>query len=127
MVEGAQEAGQGLGPLDHPEADRFAGDLDLLGDHGAPGHLQDPVDRAPADGEQDPVTGELRLEAVGGVVGDDLAVVDDHDPLGHRVGLVQIVGGEHDGHAVLPPEAEDVVPQVGPALRVEAGGGLIEE
>ena len=42
------------------------------------------------------VAGQLGLQRLGGVVGDDLAVVDDDHPLGHRVGLVEVVRGEHD-------------------------------
>ena len=78
-------------------------------------------------GDHDPVAREVGLEPVGRVVGDDPTVVDDHDPLGHRVGLVHVVRGQHDGHRVLGPHAQDVVPEVGAVLRVEAGGGLVEE
>jgi hypothetical protein len=54
-------------------------------------------------------------------------VVDDDHPLGHRVGLVHVVRGEHDRHRVLCPHAQHVAPEVGAVLRVEAGGGLVEE
>ena len=44
-----------------------------------------------------------------------------------RVGLVEVVRGEEDRRAVPRAQALDVLPQVGPRLRVEAGGRLVEE
>ena len=67
-----------------------------------------------------------RLSAVGRALGDDLAVVHDRDPVAERVGLFEVVGGDEDGHA-LGAQPADLVPHVGPALRVEAGGRLVEE
>ena len=86
-----------------------------------------PASVAVVEAEGDQVAGELGLERRGGVVGDDAAVVDHHDPLGERVGLVEVVRGEHDRRAVLGAQAQDVLLQVGPALRVEAGRRLVEE
>ena len=40
-----------------------------------------------------------RLEPGRGVVGDDPAVVDHDHPTGEGVGLLEVVGGEHDGGA----------------------------
>ena len=57
---------------------------------------------------------------------DDLAVVDDHDPVAERVGLVQVVRGQEDRRALVP-QAADVVPEAGPVLRVEPGGRLVQE
>ena len=60
-------------------------------------------------------------------LGDDVAVVDDPDPVGERVGLLQVLGGEEDGDAVVGGEARDLVPERGAALDVEAGRRLVEE
>ncbi len=56
-----------------------------------------------------------------------LAVVDDPDPAGERVGLLQVLGGEEDGDALLGGEPRDLVPERGAALDVEPGRGLVEE
>ena len=58
-----------------------------LGVRGAQGDLQP----GPAGG---------RLELGGGALGDHPAVVDDHDPVGQLVGLVEVLGGEQQGHPV---------------------------
>ena len=79
------------------------------------------------DLEVDQVAGDLRLEVVGGVAGDDPALVDDQDPVGQRVGLVEVVGGQEHRRAAARPQALDVLPEVGPRLRVQAGGRLVEE
>ena len=70
---------------------------------------------------------DLGLQLGRRALGDDLAVVDDPDPVGERVGLLQVLGGEEDGHPVLGGEPRDLVPERGAALDVEAGGGLVEE
>ena len=67
------------------------------------------------------------LSRCGRVVGDDPAVVDHDHPLGHGVGLVEVVRGEHDRGAVLGAQPHDVLREVGPVLRIEAGGRLVEE
>jgi hypothetical protein len=54
-------------------------------------------------------------------------VVHHNDPFGHRVGLVHVVRGQYDRHRVRGPHAQDMVPEVRAVLRVEAGGGLVEE
>ena len=70
---------------------------------------------------------DLGLQRRRRALGDDLAVVDDPDPVGERVGLLQVLGGEEDGDAVLGGEPRDLVPERGAALDVEAGGRLVEE
>ena len=40
--------------------------------------------------------------------------------------LVHVVGGDEDGQAVLG-EAVDLVPELAPRFRVDAGGRLVEE
>ena len=72
------------------------------------------------------VAGDLPLELGRRALGDDLAVVHDGDPVAERVGLVQVVRGDEDGHA-LAAQPADLVPHVRAALRVEAGGRLVEE
>ncbi len=61
------------------------------------------------------------------IVGDDAPMVDDHYPLGLRIGLLEVVGGQHDGGLLLAPDPGDVLPQVGSVLRVHPGGGLVQE
>ena len=75
------------------------------------------------DSEGDAVTAEDRLEAFRGVVGDDPALVDHDDPLGHGVGLVEVVRGQDDGAAPLGPDLADVVPEIGPVLRIQPVDG----
>ena len=70
---------------------------------------------------------DLGLERVGRALGDDPAGVDDPDPVGERVGLLEVLGGEEDGHAVVVGEPRDLVPERGAALHVEAGRRLVEE
>jgi hypothetical protein len=70
---------------------------------------------------------DLGLERVRGALGDELADVDDPDPIGERVGLLEVLGRQEHGHAVVVGEARDLVPERGPALDVEPGGRLVEE
>ena len=59
-------------------------------------------------------------------LGDDPAVVHDHQPVAERIRFFEVVGREEDGGAPFPQVA-DVVPQVGPVLRVEPGARFVEE
>ena len=91
-------------------------------------HLAHPLDlRLVARGRLDRRPADLRLERVGRALGDDLAGVDDPDPVGERVGLLEVLRGQEDGHALVAGEPRDLVPERGAALHVEAGGGLVEE
>jgi hypothetical protein len=74
----------------------------------------------------DDVTGDGALQRGRRPGGDDLAVVHDGDAVAQRIRLVQVVRGDEDGHAVTA-EPADLVPHVGAALRVQAGGRLVEE
>ena len=56
----------------------------------------------------------------------DLALVDDADPVGHLLRLVDVVGGEDDGDAGFAQRA-DHPPHVLAQLHVDAGGRLVEE
>ena len=57
---------------------------------------------------------------------EDPAVVHDREPVAELVGLLHVVRGEQDRLALVVQLAEDL-PQGDAALRVEAGGGLVEE
>ena len=128
-VEVAQQAGNGPSRALHPAADPAAVDLDVavaVAERAEPlGGLTDPVEVG--DLEVDEVAGHLGLEVVGGVGGDDAALVDDDDAVAQGVGLVEVVGGEEHRGSALGAHVGDVPPQVGPGLRIEAGGGLVEE
>src|SRR5918999_457305 len=95
------------------EAAEDALELSRLGAVGGEG-----LDRRSAD---------LRLERGGGAFRDDPAVVDDPDPVGEEIGLLEVLRREEDGHALLPLELNDLVPERTSALRVEARGGLVQE
>ena len=58
--------------------------------------------------------------------GDDLPAVHDHQPVAELLRLVHVVGGEHERDAVLL-EPVQALPEHVPGLRVEAGGGLVEQ
>jgi hypothetical protein len=73
------------------------------------------------------VVGDPALQLVGRAVRDDLTVVDDEHAVAKDVGFLQVVRGEENRGAEAVPQAADVVPQVGAALRVQARGGLVEE
>lgn len=53
-------------------------------------------------------------------------MIHDRDAVAEGVGLVQVVGGDEDRHAVRAQPA-DLVPHVRPTLRVQAGGRLVQE
>ena len=74
----------------------------------------------------DPVAAELRLELVGGAVGDDPALVDHGDAVGQLVRLLQILRGEQNGRAAADQRAHRL-PHLGTAARVEPGRRLVEE
>ena len=74
----------------------------------------------------DPLAADLRLQLRRRAVGGDAAVVQDHDVVGQAVGLLQVLGGQHERRALghqLPQQR----PQVVAALGVEAGRGLVQE
>ena len=61
-----------------------------------------------------------------GPLADDLAVVDEGDPVAELLGLLDVVGGEQDrGPFVV--DALDVVPELEPQLDVDARGRLVED
>ena len=72
------------------------------------------------------VAPRLALSSVGRPLGDDVAVVDDHQIGGQPVGLLEVLGGEEHGGAPAD-QALDDLPQVVAALGVEPGGWLVQE
>jgi hypothetical protein len=69
---------------------------------------------------------QVALHSRGAAFGDDLALVEDADPV-RVLGLVEVVGREEDGGPRLGPHLAKVVPERAAARRVEAGRRLIEE
>ena len=61
-----------------------------------------------------------------GAEGDYFAVVHDGDAVAEALGFVHVVGRKDDGAAV-ELELVDQIPKLAAGLRVEAGGGLVEE
>jgi hypothetical protein len=53
-------------------------------------------------------------------------VIDHHDGVGELVGLLEVLGGEHHGRALVHQRFDDP-PQFVAALRVETGRRLVEE
>src|SRR3990172_2138798 len=69
---------------------------------------------------------EVEDEVAGSVEGLDAAAVHDRDAVAKGLGLLHVVGCE-DHSLALIADVLDEVPQVVPGLRVEPGGGLVEE
>ena len=80
--------------------------------------VRDRVHARPAD---------LRLQRGRRPLGDDLPLVDDPDPVREDVRLLEVLRRQEDRHALLAAQARDLLPERGPALRVEAGRRLVEE
>src|SRR6266540_1403375 len=74
----------------------------------------------------DRIAAELRLQLLRRALDDDLPVVDDRQAPRQPVGLLEVVGGQQDGEP-LAGQAGDLLPHVGAGLRVQAGGGLVQE
>jgi hypothetical protein len=76
--------------------------------------------------EADVAAGDAALELVRGALGDQPAVVEQRDPVGELVGLLQVLGGQEDrdpaGHQVA-----DDLPHGAAAAGVQAGGRLVQE
>ena len=77
------------------------------------------VEVAVGGDRDDGVGADLLLELGRRVEGQDLAVVDDRDPLAELVGLLHVVRGQQDGLAVGVELLDELV-QREAALRVEA-------
>ncbi len=126
LVQGAHHCGGETGPAPHrgPEATSVLAHVDGSGHEGL--ECRRRGRRRLAESDLEPGAAGVRFERGRGPVGDHPAVVDDHDPVGQLVGLIEVLGGEQQGHAVGNQEADDV-PHPDPTGRVESCRGLIEE
>jgi len=95
----------------HRRADRSRGRVQVTG----AGEVQPDV---PA--------GDAALELGGAALGDDAAVVEDRDPAGELIGLLQVLRGEEDRDAGRHQVANDL-PHGPAAARIKAGGRLVQE
>ena len=73
------------------------------------------------------VAAQLALQLLGAALGDDAAAVDDHEPRGEPVGLLEVVRRQQDRHLLLAGQPLDLAPQLGARLGVEARRRLVEE
>ena len=98
-----------------PSPDGLGRDRQRL--HGHPVGQAEPdrhgTEVAPADGR-------------GRAAGDDLLAEQDGHPVGQRLHLVHVVGGQQHGGAGSGQEADEI-PGLAASRRVEAGGRLVEE
>src|SRR5207245_1802941 len=72
-------------------------------------------------------SGDLRLQRLGRALGDDPPVVDDADPVGEKIGFLEVLRRQEDGYTVLLREAPDLLPQRGATLDVETDRWLVEK
>ncbi len=70
---------------------------------------------------------DLGLQLAWRALGDDPATVDDADAVGQRVGLLEVLRGQEDGHALVAGEPCDLLPERRARLRVEARRRLVEK
>ena len=70
---------------------------------------------------------DLRLQGGRRALRHDAPVVDDPDPVGEHVGLLEVLRREEDGDAVLARQPRDLVPEGRPRLWIETGRRLVEE
>ena len=75
----------------------------------------------------DEVVGRAGEDLVGRAVLDELAVLEDGDPVAHLDGLVDVVRDEDDGLADLGVQAQEVVLQAVAGDRVDRAEGLVHE
>ena len=69
---------------------------------------------------------DRRLELARRPLGDDLAVVDDRDPVGELVGLLEVLRAQQDRRALGDERADDA-PDLVARARVQPGRRLVEE
>ena len=70
--------------------------------------------------------GDASFQLVRRTFGDDPTVVENGDPIGELVGLIEVLGGEQDRDPVRDQHT-DAFPHRAAAARVEPRGGLVEE
>ena len=100
LVEQPHQLDEGALAVVDGEAQRGAAAGDVADAGMAADRLPRPLDVA-ADLQRDDVAGDAPLQLVRRAFGDDAAVVDDQQPIGERVRLVEVVGGQEDGRLVL--------------------------
>ena len=66
------------------------------------------------------------LELVAGPLRDHPPVIDHRDPVGELVGLLEVLGRQHDRRPLADELAHDR-PDLVSAARIESGGGLVEK
>ena len=111
--------------LRQPRGDAVAGGGRLLAEaaqHGlealaVAGILRDHLHAGAPDG---------RLQLGRRALGHDRATVDDPHAVGQYIRLLEVLRGQEHRHAVVG-QPSHLIPQRRSALRVEAGGGLVEE
>ena len=74
----------------------------------------------------EPLAGDLLLELGRGAVGDHPPAVQDGDPVGQAVRLLQVLGGQQHRHPLRGQLGHDLPHRLA-AARVQAGGGLVQE
>jgi hypothetical protein len=129
-VEASQRLGENAGTAAHRGCDATAVLVHFqtarigrqVGEN--PAGFGEPVARL--DDDLDALTADLRLELVGGALGDRPAMVDDHDPVREPIGFLEVLGGEQQRGA-LGHQIGDHVPHLGSAAWVEPGRRLVEE
>src|ERR1044072_5314034 len=99
----------------------LGGEFDLL----EAGRVRRPLYLAVDDHFDDLLLGHAD-QSPGRLVGDQLAVVDDRDPVAEPLGLLEIMGGEDDGDA-LGVKAADIIPELLAELDVDSGGRFVED
>ena len=124
-IEGPDHVGHLRGPLRQADAHAavVVGSGVADADQGGPGLLL--VARGDVELERGGTDGGLEL--VGAALLDDAAVIDDGDAAGQLVGLLEVLGRQQHGHAVLLVQAPDLLPEGDATHRVQAGGRLVEE
>jgi hypothetical protein len=84
------------------------------------------VVRAPVDADPQPQPAAAAAQPVRGVLGGQPAAVQDGDAVGQLSGLLQVLGGQEDG-AALVAQLAHLLPERPPALGIEAGTRLVQE
>jgi hypothetical protein len=83
--------------------------------------------RVSAHGEFHNVMASQAVNQVGRrAFGNDLAVIDDRQPVAKALGFVHVMCGEKNS-ATVALEAADDVPKLPATLGIEAGGGFIQK